>query len=352
MFLTTRETVLLTELVNSPTPVSVNRMMNLLKVSRRTVYRELENLETSLASMGATLEKVARGRFSIQADEAAMTEIQAAILGEETQELSTFYADIKQLETRIARIPLTISRNQGYEVTGSEKYRRLLMANILSMEINEYQFFHFTELTTNDHFFFQFIHAEHLAFAQKIVQPEVETLFPALSDRKLQHLILMLTIAMDRVTAGFYLADETYTGQMNKAFLNCSKRLFSKVAAETKQLYAVSEIVFFASLLSDFSNSFDEDFFDEHFDTQLAYAVKQLIEAVSQETEVNFFEDTNLYKMLLTHLSGVFSRAVLQEEDLTNPILERIMNQYQEIAAALRQALPQIFPQKNLSEDW
>lgn len=64
-------------------------MMNLLKVSRRTVYRELENLETSLASMGATLEKVARGRFSIQADEAAMTEIQAAILGEETQELST-----------------------------------------------------------------------------------------------------------------------------------------------------------------------------------------------------------------------------------------------------------------------
>lgn len=55
--------------------------------------------------------------------------------------------------------------------------------------------------------------------------------------------------------------------------------------------------------------------------------------------------------MLLTHLSGVFSRAVLQEEDLTNPILERIMNQYQEIAAALRQALPQIFPQKNLSEE-
>ena len=29
MFLTTRETVLLTELVNSPTPVSVNRMMNM-----------------------------------------------------------------------------------------------------------------------------------------------------------------------------------------------------------------------------------------------------------------------------------------------------------------------------------
>ncbi|MGC3011533.1 transcription antiterminator BglG, partial [Enterococcus faecalis] len=78
------------------------------------------------------------------------------------------------------------------------------------MEINENQFFHYTELTTNDHFFFQFIHAVHLAFAQKIVQPEVDTLFPALSDRNLQHLILMLPIAMVRVTAGFYLADESY----------------------------------------------------------------------------------------------------------------------------------------------
>ncbi len=53
--------------------------------------------------------------------------------------------------------------------------------------------------------------------------------------------------------------------------------------------------------------------------------------------------------MLLTHLSGVFFLGrFLQEEDLTNPILERIMNQYQEIAAALRQALPQIFFRKRI----
>ena len=69
----------------------------------------------------------------------------------------------------------------------------------------------------------------------------------------------MLTIAMDRVTAGFYLADETYTGQMNKAFLNCSKRLFQKSLLKRNN-YTLSVRLFFASLLSDFSNSFDEDF--------------------------------------------------------------------------------------------
>ncbi|MFP9039068.1 PRD domain-containing protein, partial [Enterococcus faecalis] len=80
-------------------------------------------------------------------------------------------------------------------------------------------------------------------------------------------------------------------------------------------------------------------FFEETFDTQLAYLVKQLIQEVSEETNVHFYEDETLYKMLLTHLSGVFSRAVLQEETLTNPILEKIMVQYEEVANAIRKAV-------------
>lgn len=51
--------------------------------------------------------------------------------------------------------------------------------------------------------------------------------------------------------------------------------------------------------------------------------------------------------MLLTHLSGVFSRAVLQEETLTNPILEKIMVQYEEVANAIRKAVERIFQEKN-----
>ena len=50
MFLTNRETLLLTELMNSTGPVSLDRMMQVLKVSKRTVYRELANLEKSLGN--------------------------------------------------------------------------------------------------------------------------------------------------------------------------------------------------------------------------------------------------------------------------------------------------------------
>lgn len=63
--------------------------------------------------------------------------------------------------------------------------------------------FSFYRINDKRPFFLSVYSCRTFSICTKIVQPEVETLFPALSDRKLQHLILMLTIAMDRVTAGF-----------------------------------------------------------------------------------------------------------------------------------------------------
>ena len=51
MYLSPREKQLLAEFLSSPSPVSIQKMMNLLKVSKRTVYRELDNLEVSLKSV-------------------------------------------------------------------------------------------------------------------------------------------------------------------------------------------------------------------------------------------------------------------------------------------------------------
>lgn len=304
MFLTPRETLILKELLHSASPVTVERLMSLLKVSKRTVYRELANLELSMESIGAKLEKESRGRFRLLAEDAAKAKILSIVSEDEPSELSaterqhaillqllnsdepismqtfldeylisntTFFADIKQLELRLARLPLTIARNRGYELVGSEKYRRLLLANILGIEINEYHFFHFSELEDKESFFMQFVNQEQLLFAQKLVREIVEPRFSDLSDRKLEFLILMLTISMDRVPRGRQLVEESYAGQINKELLDLSKQIFAKIAAHTKQLYAVSEVVFFANLLGDFFSDLDNDFFNESFDPRLAY---------------------------------------------------------------------------------
>lgn len=231
MYLSPREKELLTELINSPAPVSIQKMVNVLRVSKRTVYRELEQLERSLKEVNASLKKITRGSFMIEATPETMTQLRQ-LLNEKEMELSTterqhaillellltkeplslsyflekylisnttFYADIKQLETSMKQLPLSITRNRGYEITGPEKYRRLLIANILELEINAYEIFHLLEFDTTTNFFFQFITTDSLLLARQVVREELIQQKKELSDRKLEHLVLILSITIDRV---------------------------------------------------------------------------------------------------------------------------------------------------------
>ena len=100
-------------------------------------------------------------------------------------------------------------------------------------------------------------------------------------------LVLCLLLAMERVATGFSVEEESYPSQINKDLLKVAKQIFAQVAEQTKRLYSVNEIVF-CDFIRDFSNSFDRDFFEENFDTTLAYQVKRLIELISQHTEVDF----------------------------------------------------------------
>ena len=62
--------------------------------------------------------------------------------------------------------------------------------------------FSFYRINDKRPFFFSIYSCGAFSIAQKLFS-QSRNFISALSDRKLQHLILMLTIAMDRVTAGF-----------------------------------------------------------------------------------------------------------------------------------------------------
>ena len=95
MFLTPRETLILKELLHSASPVTVERLMSLLKVSKRTVYRELANLELSLESIGAKLEKESRGRFRLLAEDAAKAKSERDFYKRESERLKMEDSDKK-----------------------------------------------------------------------------------------------------------------------------------------------------------------------------------------------------------------------------------------------------------------
>ena len=150
-------------------------------------------------------------------------------------------------------------RNQGYEIEGSEKYRRLITANTLVMEINEYQFFHLLETDDEAPFIFQFLSRDHLLLAQRLIRETIEPQFKELSDRKLAFIVLMLALAMDRVALGYTVEEETYPSQINKDLLKVAKRFLLR-SPKRRNCFIPSTKSSFAVLLGDFANSFDRDF--------------------------------------------------------------------------------------------
>lgn len=89
MFLSPREKELLTELVNQPNGVSINQMISLLKVSKRTVYREIENLSETLNKIDAHLNKIGRGKYQLLTDEEGLRKIHQALQVENWLEIPT-----------------------------------------------------------------------------------------------------------------------------------------------------------------------------------------------------------------------------------------------------------------------
>lgn len=385
MYLNYREQIILSELLRHENSVSLNQLVRLLKVSKRTVYREISNLEQSIQNEDATIERIGNGKLVLKASQGTIAKLktiitdvhQGACLSSSERQHAillqllltstplskdffiqeyqistpTFFSDIRQLEANIEKLPLKIARNTGYEIESSEKDRRLLLANTLMMEINEYHFFNLKELVNKENYFLLFLKSNHLFLAQSLAKRFIESHFSELSDRKMEFIILMLTLAMDRVEKGFLVSEEIAMYKINKEELMISKKIFEMIGQEIQEMFSINEILFIAMLLDDLTHSFDHDFFEEYFDTDLAYKVKRLIELVSEQTQNDFYEDAVLYKMLLTHISGVLARPVMNSKELSNPMLVKIVEEYQELATAIKACSLPIFSSNLFSEE-
>lgn len=78
MYLSKREKLLLTLLMNQPSGVTVSFLIEKLDVSRRTVYRELSNAEETLDNFGLKLVKDAKG-YIIVGDKANLDKLRNSI---------------------------------------------------------------------------------------------------------------------------------------------------------------------------------------------------------------------------------------------------------------------------------
>lgn len=314
MLLTKREEQLLKAFLNYG-KLSIDNISDILKVSRRTVYRVLNDLTNSLNTLNIGIVKEDQkyyltgqldrlSEFSSQENftKTERLNLITYFLLIQTKEVTNEYLqeqldvsnvtiiqDISDIEKRLADFGLTVSRQKGYTIVDEFHKKRQLLAILLANNLHLSDYWH---LETQ---YFDFISKKRLSLTKDIFQSYQSDL-PEMDAKLVQFFIILLALS------NWSLIDVDKQ-PVSKVALDFSKRVFAKLSIEMNELYAIQEILYFAKMLDNLILKRQETpLFQENFDSEFYYNVSNLIDKVSLYTKINFTKDQTLFKFLFNHI--------------------------------------------------
>ncbi|MGT2843829.1 BglG family transcription antiterminator [Streptococcus hongkongensis] len=314
MLLTKREEQLLKAFLNYG-KLSIDNIGDILKVSKRTVYRVLNDLTISLNTLNIGIVKEDQkyfltgqldrlSEFSSQENftKTERLNVITYLLLIQSNEVTNEYLqeklgvsnvtiiqDISDIEKRLSDFGLSLKRQKGYALDDPAHKKRQLLAILLANNLNLSDYWH---LETQ---YLDFISKKRLSLAKKIFQ-SYQSELPEMDAKLIQFFIILLALSnWTRVTVD--------KQQISKVALDVSKKVFAKLSLETQELYAIQEILYFANMLDNLILKRQETpLFQENFDSVFYYNVSNFIDKVALYTKINFTKDQILFKFLFNHI--------------------------------------------------
>ncbi|XJS10376.1 BglG family transcription antiterminator [Aerococcaceae bacterium WGS1372] len=392
MFLTDRERHILSILLSKPTGVKVNELIELLNVSRRTVYRELSNLEETLTHSNVSLvnqrtigyqlegkpEDIQSIQYLLETDQVSEMTIQerhrAVSLrlllscGELTMDqlaedlmvsASTIQSDLDDVEDELKRHGIYINRMkfQGIKVIAPERKRREIASRLIYGSVLDYDFFKYLTILEEDKEaqfndkFLSLITSSALYYAMQAINHDFNHLFEKVTDNQLQLVLIILALSIDRIRQGYHLDEAISAKHIAKDMVLLSHEIFAYVSAEIELPINMNERHFIAMQLEGLNYKTSQSIFFESFDSQLAYQVKELIRKVSLMTGNDYRYDDSLFYNLVAHIQATLKRPVLMDYKLDTPVLKRISEEYSNLSLAINLAWEEVFQDNDLTND-
>ncbi|KXT78661.1 BglG family transcription antiterminator [Streptococcus sp. DD13] len=314
MLLTNREEQLIKAFLNMG-KLSLKEMMNILQVSTRTVYRTLSDLTATLENEGISLVKEGR-RYYLKGDLSLLEKenldrsegssrrlIQLSYLLlsrtepvtnevlQDTLQVSnvTIIQDIAMIEDRLNEFGLTMSRTKGYLVQGDPGLKRRLLAILLTNAISISQF------SSGQLEGFSVLEEEHVSICRECLKAG-EGLLQDMDPKIQQFMTILLSLADNSL-------EIRQASNVSKRALDWSQILFTSLSEKSRQFYNLSEIVYMAEVMDEMVLKRQEiPLFQERFDSEFYYRVRQLIDSVSRFTKIDFMRDQILFTFLFHHL--------------------------------------------------
>ena len=391
LYISKREKEIIEVLLEQKNGVTVNYLSDELKVSNRTIYRELSSLESTLAKYQIKLIRESDIGYRLIGKPALFKELQQQ-LSDSPEELtaqqrqsmlvikllmqekevkmeslaidlqvsiSTIQADLISIEEVFKAYKIDIERKKakGIQAVASESSRRLIISGLIHSEINEYDFFQLMENETksdtkewevSQNPFLKQLSKEDLYHVYAVVKQFGQHYFDEVTDSQLQRLVILLCVSIMRLREGHQIHSFEASSLLADSDQTKSIETATAIYDFMQKLYGIGitkeEIQFLGLQIQGLNVPLRNDFLSEEYDTDLGYKVRELIRLVSNELDWNFNQDETLFHDLLAHISAAIKRAIAPMPESNNPLLEKILMQYSELSSSVKEKLTHIFP--------
>ncbi|WP_079914674.1 BglG family transcription antiterminator [Paenibacillus sp. 32352] len=358
--------------------ITVGEIASEIGVSTRTIHRELYELETSLAAFGLTLLKKTGKGIQLQGkpeqldalrrrlqDEAMLENsaqerklfILCKLLTEEepvklftlSHELHvstpTVTNDLNELEDVIRKANLLLVRRRGYgvELTGTEANKRKLINQLARQYLDESDMFgkHPPPPQSAEGKLLELIGKPYFAKVEAALWHAEEAGLSELGEEEYTHLLLGISVAISRIKQGKQVALQAEHASIRRSELLI--RIIQELTEAIPVEFITAEIAHLSTLLEPEETVHPNQLLPAE---ELSYMeiVWRLIRNMEERMGIRFSEDRSLRDGLLHHLESAITR-LRSKGSIRNPLLGQIKRDYEELFAAVRQAMDETMPE-------
>ncbi|WP_304653041.1 BglG family transcription antiterminator [uncultured Ligilactobacillus sp.] len=349
--MTKRQEVILTELVkNVPEGIALSQLSKITKVSRRTLYREFNELSLYLQHLGLNLQNE-QGRYVLVGENVALKQLQMMLgmqaklveplkpksrqnalaalllLADEPQKIislaleldvseATIQRDLGGLEEAFASFAIKLQRQKGVGVwlETTELKRRQFLSEIMLNELNDYQFFAYLDdkTTITPDFFLRLLPKKLLQQCYRGLEQKVLPKLKITSDYQVLQLVLLFAICL--VRSKKHPVKVELKGQLLR-YQALVYAFLSKVDEDLEQ----NELIYLAYQLKKGDQNAKSFTYTDEYELAVSLKVKALIALVSQEMKFDFSRDLVFFKKLSRHvitLKEIFFEQAISETEL------------------------------------
>lgn len=384
LYMTDRQKQIISNLYTSPEGITIGQLEKRIGVSRRTIYREFEDLRGLLARLGIELASDKR-KYSLQGNNQDLDKIKEIVNQNQQQEVmtisqresaltvllllrdepqkilqfaldlnvseATIKNDLDTIERTLRDYNIQLVRHKGvgiYVECDEIKRRQMLIGTILS-QTNEYTFFRYLhgKEEINDFFLNIFDLVELNWIKTCLDQTIFEKIHPD-SDRRITELILTFAISLMRIKKNQNIKNENKASSL----LKYQGLIYSFLSVYTKKeavKVLPGDVSYLASKLLASDKPEQQLYYDNDYELNISLKVKNFIRQVSDQMNWDFQKNPSFVNRLTQHVLALLSHHVSPLPNTKIESLDELSKRFNQLFEVIKETWQVKFPEENLT---